>query len=118
DSGFWSNDTIVALARLDVRYTMAVRTNAKGPDAAIASIAEDERVAVARAVPAVALLDEPHLHPPDRPGERTGSTLSSPTTATTARTVAPMASETRSGAASWAERSAAWISPARSSTRR
>ncbi len=26
DSGFWSNDTIATLGRLDVRYTMAVRT--------------------------------------------------------------------------------------------
>ncbi len=41
DSGFWSNDTIAGLKRLDVRYTMAVRTNTKGPDAAIAAIAED-----------------------------------------------------------------------------
>ncbi len=41
DSGFWSNDTIATLARLDVRYTMAVRTNTNGPDAAIAAIAED-----------------------------------------------------------------------------
>ena len=41
DSGFWSNDTIAALGRLDVRYTMAIRTNTKGPDAAIAAIAED-----------------------------------------------------------------------------
>ena len=41
DSGFWSNDTIATLARLDVRYTMAIRTNTKGPDAAIAAIAED-----------------------------------------------------------------------------
>ena len=30
DSGFWSNDTIATLGRLDVRYTMAVRTNTKG----------------------------------------------------------------------------------------
>ena len=30
DSGFWSNDTITTLNRLDVRYTMAVRTNTKG----------------------------------------------------------------------------------------
>jgi len=30
DSGFWSNETIKALGRLDVRYTMAVRTNTKG----------------------------------------------------------------------------------------
>ena len=41
DSGFWSNDTIATLGRLDVRYTMAVRTNTKGPDAVIAAIAED-----------------------------------------------------------------------------
>ena len=41
DSGFWSNDTIAALGRLDVRYTMAIRTNTKGPDAAIAAIPED-----------------------------------------------------------------------------
>ena len=38
DSGFWSNDTIVTLNRLDVRYTMAVRTNTKGIAAAIAQI--------------------------------------------------------------------------------
>jgi len=38
DSGFWSNDTIVTLGRLDVRYTMAVRTNTKGIAAAIAQI--------------------------------------------------------------------------------
>ena len=30
DSGFWSKETIATLARLDVRYTMAVRTNTKG----------------------------------------------------------------------------------------
>jgi hypothetical protein len=41
DSGFWSNDTIAALGRLDVRYTMAVRTNNKGPAKAIAAISED-----------------------------------------------------------------------------
>jgi Transposase DDE domain group 1 len=41
DSGFWSNDTIASLGRLDVRYTMAVRTNSKGPAEAIAAI--DER---------------------------------------------------------------------------
>ncbi len=40
DSGFWSNDTIATLTRLDVRYTMAVRTNTKGIAAAIAAIAE------------------------------------------------------------------------------
>jgi hypothetical protein len=41
DSGFWSNDTIERLGRLDVRYTMAVRANNKGPAAAIAGIGED-----------------------------------------------------------------------------
>jgi hypothetical protein len=38
DSGFWSKDTIKTLGRLDVRYTMAVRTNTKGVAAAIAAI--------------------------------------------------------------------------------
>jgi hypothetical protein len=38
DSGFWSNDTITTLNRLDVRYTMAVRTNTTGIAAAIAQI--------------------------------------------------------------------------------
>jgi Transposase DDE domain group 1 len=41
DSGFWSNDTITTLNRLDVRYTMAVRCNTKGIADAIATIAED-----------------------------------------------------------------------------
>jgi hypothetical protein len=41
DSGFWSNDTIATLGRLGVRYTMAVRTNNKGPAKAIAAIDED-----------------------------------------------------------------------------
>jgi hypothetical protein len=40
DSGFWSNDTIATLARLGVRYTMAVRANTKGVSRAIAAIAE------------------------------------------------------------------------------
>jgi Transposase DDE domain group 1 len=40
DSGFWSKDTIAALGRLDVRYTMAVRTNTKGVSAVIAAIDE------------------------------------------------------------------------------
>ena len=40
DSGFWSNDTIAALARLDVRYTMAVRCGTKPIAAAIAKIPE------------------------------------------------------------------------------
>ena len=42
DSGFWSNDTIATLARLDVRYTMAIRTNNKGIAPVIATIDEDE----------------------------------------------------------------------------
>ena len=46
DSGFWSNDTIAALGRLDVRYTMAIRTTTKGPDAAIAAIPEDAWVEI------------------------------------------------------------------------
>lgn len=41
DSGFWSKDTIATLRRLDVRYTMAVRTNAGAVSDAIAAIAED-----------------------------------------------------------------------------
>ncbi len=40
DSGFWSNNTIVALNRLNVRYTMAVRCGAKGIADAIAAIPE------------------------------------------------------------------------------
>ncbi|HSH58470.1 MAG TPA: transposase, partial [Acidimicrobiales bacterium] len=41
DSGFWSNDTIVDLGRLNVRYTMAVRANTAAIAAAIAAIDED-----------------------------------------------------------------------------
>jgi len=40
DSGFWSNATLATLSRLDVRYTMAVRTNTKGIDTVIAAIDE------------------------------------------------------------------------------
>ena len=40
DSGFWSNDTITAFNRLDVRYTMAVRCATKGIADAIAAIPE------------------------------------------------------------------------------
>ena len=46
DSGFWSNDTLARLGRLDVRYTMAVRTNTKGIAAAIAGIDEDAWVEI------------------------------------------------------------------------
>ena len=41
DSGFWSNDTILALNRLDVRYTMAVRCSSKGINNAISQISDD-----------------------------------------------------------------------------
>src|SRR5271154_1334484 len=41
DSGYWSNQTIATLGRLNVRYTMAVRTNTRGLDTAIAAIDED-----------------------------------------------------------------------------
>jgi hypothetical protein len=40
DSGFWAKDTIAVLARHQVRYTMAVRTNTKGVAEAIAAINE------------------------------------------------------------------------------
>ena len=40
DSGFWSNDTIATLGRLNVRYSMAIRTNTKGIDKVIAAIDE------------------------------------------------------------------------------
>ena len=40
DSGFWSNDTITTLGRLNVRYTMAVRTGVTTVAAAIAAIAD------------------------------------------------------------------------------
>ena len=46
DSGFWSGETIKTLDRLDVRYTMAVRTNSQGVAAAIASIDEDQWQAI------------------------------------------------------------------------
>lgn len=36
DSGYWSNETITTLGRLNVRYTMAVRTDNKGPAGATA----------------------------------------------------------------------------------
>jgi hypothetical protein len=40
DSGYWSNDTIATLGRLDVRYTMAVRTGNDAVTRAIAAIDE------------------------------------------------------------------------------
>jgi hypothetical protein len=41
DSGFWSNETIATLGRLDVRYTMTVRTGTRAVAAAIAAIDEE-----------------------------------------------------------------------------
>jgi len=46
DSGFWSNDTIATLNRLDVRYTMAVRTNTTGIAAVITAIPDDAWVEI------------------------------------------------------------------------
>ena len=37
DAGFWSNDTMLNLARLDVRYTMAIRTSVGAVQTAIAA---------------------------------------------------------------------------------
>ena len=41
DSGFWNNDTLINLGRLDVRYTMAIRTNVGAVQRAIAGIDEE-----------------------------------------------------------------------------
>jgi hypothetical protein len=41
DSGFWSNDTITTLGRLNVRYTMAVRCGVKTVATAIAAIPDE-----------------------------------------------------------------------------
>jgi hypothetical protein len=46
DSGFWANETIATLKRLDVRYTMAVRTNTPGVAAAVAAIGEQEWIEI------------------------------------------------------------------------
>jgi hypothetical protein len=46
DSGFWSNDTIAVLNRLDVRYTMAVRCSSKGINGAITAIPDDAWVGI------------------------------------------------------------------------
>ena len=40
DSGFWNNDTMLNLSRLDVRFTMAIRTNVDAVQAAISGIDE------------------------------------------------------------------------------
>jgi hypothetical protein len=42
DSGFWSKDTIAALGRLNVRYTMAVRTGHKNLATLIAAIDDSD----------------------------------------------------------------------------
>jgi acyl dehydratase len=47
DSGFWSKETIKTLGRLDVRYTMAVRTNTNGVAAVIAAIDEADWTPIA-----------------------------------------------------------------------
>jgi len=41
DSGFWSNDLLAALSRLQVRYTLGVRTATKAVAAVIATIGEE-----------------------------------------------------------------------------
>ena len=41
DSGFWSNDAIAVLNRLNVRYTMAVRCSSKGINDAVTGIPDD-----------------------------------------------------------------------------
>jgi Transposase DDE domain group 1 len=46
DSGFWANDTIGVLNRLNVRYTMAVRTNTAGIAAAIGKIPDSAWVEI------------------------------------------------------------------------
>ena len=43
DSGFWANDTITGLNRIDVRYAMAVRCSSKGINDAIAKIPDGAR---------------------------------------------------------------------------
>jgi hypothetical protein len=47
DSGFWSNTTITALNRLDVRYTMAVRCGTKSIADTMATIPENAWVDIA-----------------------------------------------------------------------
>ena len=41
DSGFWNNATMINLARLDVRFTMAIRTSVGAVQTAIAGIDDD-----------------------------------------------------------------------------
>ena len=58
DSGYWSNDTISVLGRLNVRYTMAVRTGTKAVAAAIAGIAESAWVDIGYTCDGVAQVAE------------------------------------------------------------
>jgi hypothetical protein len=46
DSGYWNNDTLKAVQRLGVSFTMAVRTGTKAVDAAISKIDESTWVAI------------------------------------------------------------------------
>ncbi len=46
DSGYWSNETIKVLTRLEVSYTMAVRTGTKAIDRDIAEIPESNWVSI------------------------------------------------------------------------
>jgi hypothetical protein len=46
DSGYWSKETIKVLTRLEVSYTMAVRTGTKAIDRCIAEIPESDWVAI------------------------------------------------------------------------
>ena len=41
DAGFWSNATLLNLTRLDVRYTMAIRTSVSAVHNAIEGIADE-----------------------------------------------------------------------------
>ena len=58
DSGFWSKQILATLERLDVRYTMAVRTGTPTVKAAIAAIAESDWVDIAYTPDGVAQVAE------------------------------------------------------------
>jgi hypothetical protein len=58
DSGYWSNETIKVLVRLEVSFTMAVRTGTKAIDKAIAEIDESSWVAIAYPVGGEAMVAE------------------------------------------------------------
>jgi len=47
DSGFWNKDTMAELGRLDVRFTMAVKTGNTAIAAAIATIEDNAWVPIA-----------------------------------------------------------------------